>query len=771
MRLLQGGAMVAREAYKLQAPAARQRSEVIVKHAADLARSIPLVFGDGAALHEGRESAADPDWPPPRTGEPSRPQTSKAPPARDPTWPPPRRAHGTGPSSSRTPAKGEPQWPPPRRGTNAAAADSAEPGGPAGASASDPAATPRPGAPPAAADSSEAKAAASVPADGPHRPVAPPRRRAWTGNEPRREFKEAAVPSGSFGRAVGFGSLGARMAAGLASDWVSRAMGGSTSRPAGSAGGMLSGAAAETLADGLCRMRGAALKIGQIISLQDEEALGSDVAAIMERVRTQANVMPRWQLEQSLVAELGDDWLELLGGTWRQEGEDADAAREREVSRPSEGGMTDLSSGTGDSLPAHPGMVGFDSHPVAAASIGQVHRGVLGDGRRVAVKVQYPGVTDSIDSDLTNVTRLLKVGMGSALPAGLYLDSVVRVARAELRLECDYEHEARAQERFRRELQEAAEAETRRTGRPSLLAGLKVPAVVPELSSQRVLTTEWLDGVPIDRVFGTSTDEVRSGIARRMLRLTLWELFEARLMQTDPNWGNFFYDPETDSLGLLDFGAAKEFPPAFVDDYLRLVWAAAARDEDAIVEASCRMGFFTGHENASMVRAHVNSGLVIGEPFAQTEPYDFKAARITRRVSDHTATFARQRLTPPPDQVYSLHRKLAGAYLLCIRMGAKFPCRDLLERTVEAHTFTTKPLEGLSARESLDRKAAGDLPDTQEEARTQTEAHDRAAAELGMPPGAVFAERGVRSWAPEVVGEGQAFISEPGVQLGRTMRV
>lgn len=730
------------------------------------------MFGEGAAFREGRESEDDPSWPPLRRGEAPRPTAGKDGVARDPSWPPPRRGQGTGPVSSWTASSGrEPDWPPPRRGAAAAAAaPRTQAGHPAGASASDQPATPRPETSQPAAEGRQAEAHTAPGKAVPPHPTAP-RRRAWTGNEPRRDFKEAAVPAGSFGRAVGFGSLGARMAAGLATDWVSRAMGGSTARPAGSAGGMLSGAAAETLADGLCRMRGAALKIGQIISLQDEEALGSDVAAIMERVRTQANVMPRWQLEQSLVAELGEDWLDLLGGTWRQDDEDADAAREREVSRPSEGGMTDLSSGTGDSLPAQPGMVGFDSHPVAAASIGQVHRGVLEDGRRVAIKVQYPGVADSIDSDLTNVTRLLKVGMGSALPAGLYLDSVVRVARAELRLECDYEHEARAQERFRRELQEAADAETLRTGRPSLLAGLKVPAVVPELSSQRVLTTEWLDGVPIDRVFGTSNDEVRSGIARRMLRLTLWELFEARLMQTDPNWGNFFYDPEADALGLLDFGAAKEFPPAFVDDYLRLVWAAAARDEDAIVEASCRMGFFTGHENASMVRAHVNSGLVIGEPFAQTEPYDFKAARITRRVSDHTATFARQRLTPPPDQVYSLHRKLAGAYLLCIRMGAKFPCRDLLERTVEAHTFTTTPLEGLSARESLDRKAAGDLPDTQEQARTQSDAHDRAATELGMPPGAVFAERGVRAWSPDVVGEGEAFISEPGVQLGRTMRV
>jgi len=549
------------------------------------------------------------------------------------------------------------------------------------------------------------------------------------------------VPSTSLGRAFGFGSLGARMAMGAASDWLQRSVSGTAAGSGKPQGGILSEAAAETLVDGLCRMRGAALKIGQILSLQDEEALGPEVAAIMERVRTQANVMPRWQLEQTLRRELGDGWLDVLGGPWRVEGEDPEEARRRALETAADGGARDLKEGDGAALPEGVGMAGLDEHPVAAASIGQVHRAVLPDGRRAAVKVQYPGVSDSIDSDLNNVARLLKVGLGSALPPGLYLDSVIRVVRGEFLLECDYEHEARAQERFRSELARSAEEETARTGQPSLLSGLRVPAVVPGASTKRVLTTEWLDGVPIDRVFASSSQDVKDSIARRMLRLTLWELFEARLMQTDPNWGNFFYDDETDALGLLDFGAAREYPPAFVDDYLRLVWAAAARDEDGIVEASCRMGFFTGHETASMVRAHVDSGLVIGEPFASHSPYNFREARVTSRVSEHTATFAKQRLTPPPDEVFSLHRKLAGAYLLCIRMGADFPCRDLLENTLDGHAFTSPPLEGLSAREALDRKAAGTLRDSKAAARAETQRHNERAEEAGLPSGAVFAQR------------------------------
>lgn len=306
------------------------------------------------------------------------------------------------------------------------------------------------------------------------------------------------------------------------------------------------------------------------------------------------------------------------------------------------------------------------------------------------------------------------------------------------------------------------------TGHPSLLRGVTVPRVVSECSSRGVLTTEWLDGAPIDRVFGTAPQDVRDSLARRMLRLTLWELSESRLMQSDPNWGNYFFDQERDLMGLLDFGATREYASAFVDDYVRLVWAAAERDEDAIVEGSCRLGFFTGHENASMVQAHVNSGLVIGEPFASDVPYDYKRARISARVTEHAAVFAKQRLSPPPDEAYSLHRKLVGAFLMCIRMGAVFPGRDLLAASVARHRFTTPPFQGLSAREALDRKAAGALVCTKTLAEQEQAKRDELAANLGLPPSAVLPENvPVR----DVVGVGFDFLSDPPMHKDRKMTV
>jgi aarF domain-containing kinase len=216
----------------------------------------------------------------------------------------------------------------------------------------------------------------------------------------------------------------------------------------------------------------------------------------------------------------------------------------------------------GNNWPSH--FHEFNHIPIAAASIGQVHQATLSQPTttndpsltRVAVKVQYPGVAASIDSDLAYLKTLTL--MGSLLPKGLYLDNTIRVAAMELGWECDYVREAEAMMRFAGCLEKAR------------VRGFRVPRVVRELSTRNVITSEWVDGVPIGSILHLSQEKrdevclfsrvvVKNGflltslsiflqIGDRLLRLCLKELFEFRFMQTDPNWSNFLYDEKTDTV-------------------------------------------------------------------------------------------------------------------------------------------------------------------------------------------------------------------------------
>lgn len=102
---------------------------------------------------------------------------------------------------------------------------------------------------------------------------------------------------------------------------------------------------------------------------------------------------------------------------------------------------------------------------------------------------------------------------------------------------------------------------------------------------------------------------------------------------------------------------------------------------------SQRLGFLTGEESEVMLDAHVQAGFVVGLPFSRPGGYDFRSTNITQSISNLGATMLRHRLTPPPDEAYSLHRKLSGAFLACIKLGAVVPCRELLFEVYENHQF------------------------------------------------------------------------------------
>ncbi len=435
--------------------------------------------------------------------------------------------------------------------------------------------------------------------------------------------KQRAVPKG---RAQRFGKF-ARLAGGVAGNMLAH---GAAQLATGKRPRMkdllLTPKNAMRLTKQLAEMRGAAMKLGQILSMDTGDLLPQELADILATLRNAGYAMPDAQLQEVLIEGLGPHFEKKLKG--------------------------------------------FESRPFAAASIGQVHRLSTCEGRAAVLKVQYPGVKESIDSDVDNLASLLRVS--GLLPKHMDMSPLLAEAKSQLHEEADYEQEARYLNAFVRALGDDER--------------FLLPRVIPSLSSSRILGMTFVPGKPIEDVAHADASE-RNRVAALLFELFMIELFELRLVQTDPNFANYQYNAETGQVVLLDFGASRRFKASLVRGYRDLLAGAIAGDRPSMVKAAESIGYHWGPDNSAYRQTLLELADIALVPLIVNKPYDFGRSPIPRQLMQrieplrNNSTFWQ---VPPIDVAY-IHRKIGGLFMLATRLNATINVHELLLPWLEQH--------------------------------------------------------------------------------------
>jgi len=379
---------------------------------------------------------------------------------------------------------------------------------------------------------------------------------------------------------------------------------------------------AEQLFKVLGELKGGAMKAGQALSVF-EAALPEEIAgpyrAALTRLQEAAPPMPAAAVHRQLVDQLGPNWREQFRD--------------------------------------------FDDQPAASASIGQVHRATWSDGRKVAVKVQYPGAGAALISDLQQLTRFAR--LFSIITPGLEVKPLLEELRERVVEELDYRMEGAYQRAF---------AEAFR-GDPDI----QVPEVVQV--GERVLVTEWVDGTPLSAIIadGTAADRDRAGLL--LVRFLYSGPGRAGLLHADPHPGNFRMTAD-DRLCVLDFGAVNRLPDGLPEPIGRLARLALAGEADAVLVGLREEGFVRSEVqvDAAAVWDYVRPILepVAGPSFTFSRGWLRTEATRIGDPRSPAAQLGRQLNLPPAYLL--IHRVVVGTIGVLCQLGATGAFRAEVEQ-------------------------------------------------------------------------------------------
>jgi predicted unusual protein kinase regulating ubiquinone biosynthesis (AarF/ABC1/UbiB family) len=427
---------------------------------------------------------------------------------------------------------------------------------------------------------------------------------------------ERKVPSGRITRLAKFGGLASALVGNIVKGTTKQIFSGQ--RPSLTLS-LLNTDNAVSITKRLAHMRGAAMKLGQLLSMDAGELLPAEWELILSRLRQEADPMPKTQLLSTLEASWSKDW--------------------------------------------HQQFSYFSFAPIAAASIGQVHRATLKDGRQLAIKVQYPGVRESIDSDIDNVMSLIK--LTRVLPKHIDLTSLLSEAKAQLKNEADYLQEAKFLNAYRANL----------SNDPDFI----VPYVVNELSDKNILVMEYIEGLPITDISEMSTDTINL-VCAQLMRLTYEELFTHKLMQSDPNFANYLFQSDTQKIVLLDFGACRYISRHTSANYLAMADAMQRQNISDMRTALFTLGLIDNTMSTGAMDTILKACFEASDCLQGEHGYNLKKQQLIKRIQEISMPLIADKTAAasPLFDVALVNRKITGMILLANKLGATLDFKTAL---------------------------------------------------------------------------------------------
>ena len=371
----------------------------------------------------------------------------------------------------------------------------------------------------------------------------------------------------------------------------------------------------------LKNLRGAAMKFGQLMSMDESIILSPDLAAVFAQLRSSGYSMTPSQLKKILNQNWGDGWLRNF---------------------------------------KH-----FEVRPFAAASIGQVHKATLKSGEMVAIKVQFPGVRQSIDNDLSSLKFIMKTS--GMLPAKFPLDYYITQCGDLLKRETDYELEAINITRFSEFLRSNDK--------------LNVPKVYNQLSTQETLTMSFFEGRELSSKMAYDQSSINE-ISLSLLELLLNEIFTFKLVQTDPNLANFLLSEGDNSLCILDFGACCQVSEATHELYKDLLNVALTLDANKIKSFLEDKNFIPKDASSEGTKFFDRIISIAINEISQNEFFDFQQSKVFEIITEEDLNLYFELI---PSSLFGsdfifIQRKIFGLILFFRAIGAKLPLLKILKQ-------------------------------------------------------------------------------------------